>query len=190
MPILISFDNQTKDSHQCKTLWQGFPNCNHCQYWYHLATRLEIQSNVKHPNKFRNANNCNHCQYWYHLATRLKIHINVKHPNKFRKANNCNQCQSRVVAGLECRLAQRVESHLLSNLYQPPNFTMTPSVGQQTIGEKSFGAYQTSLPAGKQLHTKSKMRRFPVLSGFQAQADYRGYTSETTEEKPTSKRKR
>ena len=38
--------------------------------------------------------------------------------------------------GLECRLAQRVESHLLSNLYQPPNFTMTPSVGQQTIGEK------------------------------------------------------
>ena len=81
-------------------------------------------------------------------------------------------------------------THLLSNLYQPPNFTMTPSVGQQTIGEKSFGAYQTSLPAGKQLHTKSKMRRFPVLSGFQAQADYRGYTSETTEEKLTSKRKR
>ena len=53
MQILISFDNQTKDSHQCKTLWQGFPNCNHCQYWYHLATRLEIQSNVKHPNKWQ-----------------------------------------------------------------------------------------------------------------------------------------
>ena len=104
--------------------------------------------------------------------------------------NNCchdnfDQNFGNLVAGLECRLAQRVESHLLSNLYQPPNFTMTPSVGQQTIGEKVLEL--TKLLCQQE---SNFTLRFPVLSGFQAQADYRGYTSETTEEKPTSKRKR